>query len=204
MMLAVTLALLFFPLSKSLIQVRDESIARTAVREAQRQLGSPDAFLSQQLDILPDRILASMVSTTAISPDKVRAAERYVIARTGKATTFSVRQVASQDEIARLRAALTPPPAPPPPQDLESIRNNLLARMEPLMESWPSDLADLESYELGFGPQGITVTVHYTSRAALDEGTREVLTRVLRKALETEGLEVVLEREPVSRSKKAK
>ena len=100
MMLLVTLGILFFPLSKSLLQVRDEGVARTAMRDAIRSLGPPDAFLSQQLDILPDRIIERLVSTMPIGPDKVRAAERLVIARTGKQTTISVRQVASQDELA--------------------------------------------------------------------------------------------------------
>ena len=147
LMLLVTLGILFFPLSKSLLQVRDEGVARTAMRDAIRSLGPPDAFLSQQLDILPDRIIERLVSTMPIGQDKVRAAERLVIARTGKQTTISVRQVASQDELALLRAAITaPPPAPPPPpQDLAGIpQGNSLSRMEePLKEAWPADAASL-------------------------------------------------------------
>ena len=130
-----------------------------------------------------------------------------MIARTGKPTTISVRQVASQDELALLKAAITaPPPAPPPPpQDLEGIRKDLLSRMEqPLKEAWPADLATLVSYELGFGPQGITVRIHYTSKTALDAGTQEVLTRVLRTKLKADNLELVLERDSPVRSRKAK
>ncbi len=103
-MLVVTLAILFFPLRQGLVQVRDEGIARTAVRDALRILGPPDAFLTQQLEILPDRILARLVVTMAIDPAKIRQAERLVIARTGKPTNFVVRQVASQDEIALLES----------------------------------------------------------------------------------------------------
>ncbi len=198
LMLVVTLGILFFPLSKSLLQVRDEGVARTAMRDAIRTLGPPDAFLSQQLDILPDRILERLVSTMPISQDKVRAAERLVIARTGKQTTISVRQVASQDELALLKAAIAaPPPAPPPPpQDLEGIRKDLLSRMEqPLKEAWPADAATLVSYELGFGPQSIGVTIHYTSAKELDTGAQEVLTRVLRNKLKADNLQLVLERD---------
>jgi len=53
-MILVTLAILFFPLSKSLLQVRDETASRAAVRNALRILGPPDAFLTQQVDILPN------------------------------------------------------------------------------------------------------------------------------------------------------
>jgi uncharacterized hydrophobic protein (TIGR00271 family) len=207
LMLVLTLGVLFFPLSKSLLQVRDEGVARTAMRDAIRQLGPPDAFLSQQLDILPDRILERLVTTMPVSQEKIRAAERLVIARTGKQTTISVRQVASQDELALLRAAISapPPPPPPPPRDLESIRKDLLSRMEqPLKGAWPSDLAMLVSYELGFGSQGIIVRIDYTSRVALDAGTQEVLTRVLRASLKADSLTLVLEREPVSRNGKKK
>ena len=207
LMLLVTLAILFFPLSKSLMQVRDEGIARSAVRDAVRTLGPPDSFLSQQLDILPDRILERLVSTIPVSAEQVRRAERLVIARTGKATSFSIRQVASQDEIALLRAAITapPPPPPPPPQDLESVRKDVLSRIEePLKESWPSELASLAGYEIGFTSQGIAVRIRYAARAALDSGAQGVLQKVLRARLHTNNLDVLLEREPPSRRGKAK
>jgi len=206
LMLVVTLGILFFPLSKSLMQVRDEGIARAAVRDAIRGLGPADAFLSQQLDILPDRILDRLVTTMPIEPDKIRAAERLVIARTGKTVSFSVRQVASQDEIALLRAAITTPAPPPPaPRDLESMRRDLVARMEaPLKEAWPADAAPLSGFELGFTPEGVVARVHYTSRAALDPATQEVLTRVLRTRLKVDNLQVVFERESPPRNRKSK
>ncbi|MGH9645304.1 MAG: hypothetical protein ACRD4E_00685, partial [Bryobacteraceae bacterium] len=207
LMLVVALGILFFPLSKSLLQVRDEGVARTAMRDAIRTLGPPDAFLSQQLDILPDRILERLVSTMPVSQDKVRAAERLVIARTGKQTTISVRQVASQDELALLKAAIAaPPPAPPPPpQDLEGIRKDLLSRLEPVLkEAWPADSAALVSYELGFGPHGISVTIHYSSAKELDTGAQEVLTRVLKTKLKADNLQLVLERDLPARSRRTK
>ncbi len=203
LMLVLTLGVLFVPLSKSLLQVRDESVARTAMHDAILQLGAPGAFLSEQLDILPDRILERLVTTMPVGQEKIRAAERLVIARTGKQTTITVRQVASQDELALLRAAINtpPPPPPPPPEDLESMRKDLLSRMDqPLKEAWPSDLATLVSYELGFGPQGIIVRIRYTSKDALDAATEEVLTRILRTRLKADNLTLALEREPVPRS----
>jgi len=84
------------------------------------------------------------VVTTAMPEDKVRAAESLVIARTGKATTISVRQVASQDELALLRQQMIAPPPPPPPDGLESMRKELISRLDsPLKESWPAELAPL-------------------------------------------------------------
>jgi len=202
LMLVVTLGILFFPLSRSLMQVRDEGVARASVRDAVRSLGPADAFLSQQLDILPDRILERLVSTMPVDPESVRAAERLVIARTGKQTTFSVRQVASQDEIALLKAAITTPPPPPPqPRDLDGIRKDLFGRLEePLKESWPSDSATLETYELGFSQQGISLRLNYSSRTDLGTGAQDVLTHVLRTKLKSEDLQLVLQRQPLSKS----
>jgi uncharacterized hydrophobic protein (TIGR00271 family) len=209
-MLVVTLTILFVPLRKSLIQVRDESISRTAVRDAVRSLGPPDALLSQQLDILPDRIFARLVVAAPISSEKVQAAEREVSARSGKPTTFSVRQVASQEEMDLLRERLAaPPPAPPPaPRDLESIRKDLVARIDaPLKEAWPSDAAPLLGYELGFTPEGMIVHVRYESRTAIDATVQEVLTRVLKARLKTDNLQVVMERQapaPPPRARRSK
>ncbi len=172
------------------------------MRDAIHSLGEPDAFLSEQLDILPDRILARLVSTQPIDAEKVRMAERAVIARTGKPATISVRQVASQDEIALLRAALTAPPPPPPvpPQDLESIRSEIVARVDqPLRESWPADIAELVDYELGFSPEGVVAHIRYSSPNVLDAATQGILMRVLRKQLKDDTLQLILERETPKR-----
>ena len=72
------------------------------MREAIRLLGPPDAFLSRQLDILPDRINREtslprpFPGAGYAQPSGDRYGERAK-------TTISVRQVASQDELALLR-----------------------------------------------------------------------------------------------------
>jgi uncharacterized hydrophobic protein (TIGR00271 family) len=211
LMLVVTLAILFFPLRKSLLQVRDESIARTAVRDGLRLLGPPDAFLTQQLEILPDRILARLVVTMAIDPAKIREAERLVIARTGKPTNFVVRQVVSQDEIALLKAEMAapapaPPPSPPPrPADVETLGTDLLARLEgPLKQSWPAALGTLVGYEIGFTPNGAVVRIRYEAAKAIAPSATDVLTQVLKTSLKLENLQLIAEREPLQRVSKKK
>ena len=210
LMLVVTLAVLFFPLRKGLVQVRDEGIARTAVRDGLRLLGPPDALLTQQLEILPDRILARLVVTMAIDPSKIREAERLVIARTGKPTNFVVRQVASQDEIALLKAEVSrpapaPPPPPAPPPTLASMREDLLARIEgPLKESWPENLGPLAGYEIGFTPDGTVVRIRYQSRNSIDSAAADVLTQVLKTRLKVDNLQLAMERETPPRNVKKK
>jgi hypothetical protein len=129
-----------------------------------------------------------------------------VIARTGKPTTLSVRQVASQDEIALLRTELAaPPPVRPAPEDIENMRKDLVSRIEgPLMQAWPAGVASLVSYELGFTPEGTVARIRYTSRTPLDGATEEVLTRVLKAELKTDKLRLVLEREPLPRARRPK
>lgn len=204
-MLLVTLGVLFVPLSKALLQVRDETISRTAVRDAIRILGPQDSFLSRQVDVFPDRILARLVSTNPVDQAKVQQAEREVIARTGRQTTFSVRQVASQEEISILRAQLAAPaPAPPPPpQDLRSIGEDVVGRLRaPLEEAWPAELATLDGYEIGFGADGVVAHIKYTAQKPLDASAEEVLMRVLRSRLEVEQLQLVMERTAPPRGKR--
>jgi uncharacterized hydrophobic protein (TIGR00271 family) len=202
LMLALTLAVLFVPLRQALLQLRDETVARGAVREALRLLGPADAFLTQELDILADRIVVRVVAVAEISREKLDQAERLVSQRTGKSSTFTLRQVASQEEIALLKERLRPPPPPPPaPQDLESIRKDLVARLGgPLKQVWPEEAAPLTGFEIGLSEEGAVARIRYESRRPLEASTQEMLTRHLRAALKNETLRVELEQELPKRS----
>jgi hypothetical protein len=58
-----------------------------------------------------------------------------------------------------LQARLTRP-APPPLQSLQSLRAEVLARLEkPLQEIWPSTGVKLLDYELGFDSPGTLVRI---------------------------------------------
>jgi hypothetical protein len=63
---------------------------------------------------------------------------------------LKVRKVASEEELALLRERLrTPAPSPAPVQDLDSLRGDVLARVEaPLKDLWPAKAASLLGYEL--------------------------------------------------------
>lgn len=141
-MLVAVLAMLFVPLSKSLLQVRDEARSRAAVREALRRMGPADAFVAQQVDITGAQIVIRLVAAAPVPRERVAEAEKLLLRRTGKEVSLTVRKVASEEELALLRQQLkTPAPAPPPPpRDLESIRADVVARLErPLKQTWPSD-----------------------------------------------------------------
>jgi uncharacterized hydrophobic protein (TIGR00271 family) len=202
MMLVVVLGALFVPLRKGLLQVRDETIARTAVQDELRKLAPSGAFLSRQVDLSPERILVQLVATSAVEPSKIREAERSLIRRTGKEVTISVRKVAGEEELALLKERLMAPATlpSPSPRDIESIRVDLVQRLDGLMKLiWPAAAAPLLDYEVGFTPAGSLVRIRYQSAKPLDPAAEEAIGNLLRTALEAPALRLVLENEPPPR-----
>lgn len=206
LMLAATLIALFIPLRQSLFQLREETIARTAANEAVRLLASPGMIFTQQLDVTPERLILRMIVTEAVPEDKIREAEKLLLRRTGKAVTVAVRKVASEEELAMLRERFRSPPAPPQPRDLNSVRAELIGRVEqPLKEVWPAESAPLVSYEVGFTSEETLVRVRYKSEAPLDATAEVMLTKVLQTRLDAPKLRLILEHEapPKSRARKS-
>ena len=91
-MLVAVLAMLFVPLSRSLLQVRDEARSRTAVREALRLLGPADAFVTQQVDITAAQIVIRLVAASPVSKDRIGEAQKLLLHRTGKEVSLTVLQ----------------------------------------------------------------------------------------------------------------
>lgn len=206
LMLGVTLVVLYIPLRQSLYQLRDETISRAAVRDAVRFLGSSDLLLSQQVELLPDRVVVRVVAAETIPQERIEQAERAIIQRTGKQASLIVRKVASEEELAALRERLrpAPPPAPPPPT-LESIRGEVLSRLErALKQIWPAEAATLLGYELGFSGEELLVRLRYESAKPMDAGAQEVLQRALQNGLQTKNLQLILEHQrPAEKSRRA-
>jgi uncharacterized hydrophobic protein (TIGR00271 family) len=194
-MLVSLLVVLFVPLRQSLLQLRDEVTSRAAVREAVRLIAPAATVVSQETDFTADRILVRLVVAGEIGPDRIRQAEGFVMRRTGKEVAIQVRRVASEEELALLRARLAAPPRPAEtPRDLRSLNKQLLARLEgPLKELWPATGGELLDYELGFSPQGPLVRIRYQSAKPLDQTAGEMLTRALGSRLQTPELRLELD-----------
>jgi uncharacterized hydrophobic protein (TIGR00271 family) len=196
-MLVTVLAILFVPLRRSLMQVRDETRSRAAVREALHLLGPADTFVTQQVDITPTQIVIHLFASAPVSQSRIAEAEKLLLRRTGKEVSLMVRKAASEEELALLRQQMrTPAPAPPPPRDLDSIRADVVARLErPLKETWPPDIGELSGYEMAFNPDGLLVRIRYKSAKALDPTAQEILANVLRTQLSASDLKLELQQE---------
>jgi uncharacterized hydrophobic protein (TIGR00271 family) len=204
LMALAVLAILFVPLRESLNQVRDETIARAAAREAVRNVLPLDAVVSQQLEPGRDRIVIRLIATVAPDQQKVREAERFLLRRTGKEASILIRKVAGEEELAILRESLRVP-VPPPVRSIDSVRSELLSRLEgSLKETWPSNQAEVTAYELGFDHEGVVVRVRYKAPNPMDEIAQGMLSQVLQSRLQVTTLRVVLDHEPPPADMKAK
>ena len=196
-MLVAVLAMLFVPLSRSLLQVRDEARSRAAVREALRLLGPADAFVAQQVDITAAQIVIRLVAASPVSKDRIGEAQKLLLRRTGKEVSLTVRKVASEEELALLRQQLkTAVPVPHPPQDLESLRADVTARLDRLLkETWPAGAGELLGYEIGFTPEELLVRIRYQSATPLDATAQEILSKVLKAQLKADKFRVEFQQE---------
>ena len=207
LMLLTVLGILFVPLRKGLVEVRDEAVARSAIREAIGRVVRPTDVLSQQVELTGERIRVWLVLDQPLSPGKIAEARQWIIKKTGKDADVIVRKVASEQELALLREQLRPPPRPPMPVTLESIRADVLPRLEkPLNELWPSTEAKLVDYELGFDREGSVVHIRYEAKRPLDPTAAEMIQRYLQAQLGVEKLRVELSKiapPPATRAKAA-
>ncbi len=191
LMLVLVLGVLFVPLSQALIELRNESLARGAIRDAIRLIAPRDSIVSEVVDLGAEQIRIRLILTDAVAADRVEQARSLILRRTGRDVDLFVRKVAGDDELARLQERLT---APRVTRNLEEVRREMVARLEgPLQEVWPSDLADLKGYELGFQRDGVVVRVRYQASTAFDEVTTTMLRRLLQNRLGVSDLQVDLQ-----------
>lgn len=197
LMVAVTLAVLFVPLRSSLLQLRDETLCRAAAREVLRATFPPDHILSQQLEILPDRLIQRVVTTSPINKPAIVAAETELMRRTGKISSIQIRQVANEEELITLRERLRAPepaPAPPPAPTLDSLGVTVRPMVEgPVQSVWPASAAELDNYEAGFTREAVVIRFAYYAPRALDSAAQEAIRNALRRTLESPALETAFE-----------
>ncbi len=195
LMVALTIGLLFIPLRSSLMQLRDETISRSAAREIIRTLVAPDHLLSQQLEIFPDHLIQRVITTTFVSKESIATAEAELARRSGKRVAINIRQIANEEELITLRRSLEQrQQIPPPPPTLASLGQSIWPTVQqPLKSVWPSDSAQLLDYEVGFTHDSTFVRVAYNAPRSLDAPAQESIRNSLRNSLKQDNLSVIFD-----------
>jgi len=194
LMLVAVLVILFVPLRKSLLQVRDETIARAAVGDAIRLLSPSDAIVARDVEPTANPIIISLIVTTTVPQETISEAEKMVLRRTGRDVKISVRKVASDEELAQLRQNIARPA--PVPLDLASIRADLTARLaNPLKEIWPADTAPLLSSEIGFDADSTVIRLSYQAARPLDPTAEQIISNLLKARLKIANLRLILDQQ---------
>lgn len=195
-MLGGILVVVFVPLTRSLVQLRNEAVVRDAVRQAE------DALLAEPgQDIILERIanisnpneplLVRLVVTGTPTDTEISAAEAVLKDRTGREDVqLIVRPVAGAEEAALLTeqgGAVA---------SLETVRADLVAQIRrPIENIWPTNSGCLQDYAIGFSPDGIIVRIQYSADESFNETARQLIESSLRDALNAPTLQVVLENE---------
>lgn len=128
------------------------------------------------MEILPDRIIEYLVTTTNVDKGKIAATEAEISRRTGKLVSVQVRQVANEEDLISLRGRLIAPEPPPPPANLKNFKEPIWPLVDgPLKSIWQTHYAESASAEVGFSKEAILVrVVHYAPRA-MDSIAQETL-----------------------------
>jgi uncharacterized hydrophobic protein (TIGR00271 family) len=186
LMLAVLLASIAVPLRNAFVQVAGEAIVRGAVQDVVKDLLPANALVSQQVEVGRDSVAVRLISTENVPADKLRAAEAEIERRSGRKVEMSVSSIASQSELAELMQRLTaPPPAPPKPAPptFQQIHDELIARIQPVVEGiWPAEMP-IQSFDVAFDPTGMSLNVDYGSWRDLDKISLQLIQNQLRDKL---------------------
>jgi uncharacterized hydrophobic protein (TIGR00271 family) len=204
LVIVILLGAISIPLKAAFVQLTEEAAARSTVQRVVKNLLPPRALVSQQVDVGRHSIAVHLFSTKEVSEQKQQEAQEEIQKQSGRTTQLSVSSVASQSELAEMEDRLTatpvsaPPPALPPPS-LESMREDLLKRIAPVLaDIWPVQ-APLESFDIAISQTGITLNVRYQSGRELPSIALALITKELQTQMKLPTLLLDAHRIPVSR-----
>jgi uncharacterized membrane protein len=204
LMLVVLLAAIAVPLRTAFVQVAGEAVTRGAVQVVVKRLLPPGALVSQQVEVGRDSVAVRLISTRAVSDEKLHEAEREIERRSGRRAELTVATIASQSELAELMQRRSVPAQPAPvikPETLEDIHHNVITRIKPIIEDiWPAE-APLQGFDISFGPTGIVLNVQYSSDRELGKVPQEMIAHQLQEKLGTTDLSLVVKRIPPPRKR---
>ena len=197
-MIVFAMLVVLVPLSRSLVKLTGELVARDAVEKAVDTVTSSRAgIVSLLYDVHSDPIAVNLIVAEPVDAEKKAEAEAMIRVRTSRDVNFVVRRVASEEELMQLRQGIGAQTAAAPAiRSLESIRADALARLEePLKDLWPEEQAPLKTVEIGFDEKGTVLRLTHQGEHPLDETAIEILRRGIQLQLGVEALRLDLVRE---------
>jgi uncharacterized hydrophobic protein (TIGR00271 family) len=170
-MLVVLLAAVSVPLRSALIQLTEEGIARSAVQKQVSELAPHGTLVSEQVEVGRQSIAVGLVTTRAVSDERVKQAEAAIEKRAGREADITVSTVASQSEIERLTERLTAPvlaPAVVKPAAASSNAEELVKDVgAALAKAWPAQPV-LTGFDVTSNAAGLLVNARYIAARAMD------------------------------------
>ncbi len=208
LMMLVTLGILFVPLTAALRQLRREAIAREAIGRAVEMVTPREGIITQDTSLPeePNPIVVRLIVADPVDEEKVAEAQSYLERTTGRDARLRVRRVANEEELVSLRQGLATQGDTPAIQDLQTLRAEVVARLEqPLRDLWPDSEATLQQFELAFRPSGILLRIGYSGAHELDAAAEQILAKALGERLGIPDLQLLLElQEPAEEPTAAK
>ncbi len=196
LMVLILLASIAIPLRRALLQVANETLARTAVLEELKALVPSDSIVSRQVSVDNNEILIRLISTRPIPDAKITQARSDLMRRTGRSVQISVEAVASQSAVAALMERLVRPvQAMPKEKTVAEMQRELLDKVHlAVMDIWPSSDAPIQDFDIVLGPSGTAIDVHYQSGKDLGDVPINMVLRELRAKLALPELALKAER----------
>lgn len=199
--LAIFLAVVSFPLGRTLAQLREEAQIRRTVLDALHQVIPRDAVFRENLDILPTslRLQVLAVLPGGLSQKQRSQLEETIRTRTGRGVSINLYDVATRDEMIAMTGRLTPKESIISLPTIEQASNQLWARIRPAIESsWPSKAAPLLAYRLSLesGSPRLIIYVAYLADEDIGPLGEETIRKILQER--SGSIQLALELERVS------
>ncbi|HEX9759641.1 MAG TPA: DUF389 domain-containing protein [Candidatus Acidoferrales bacterium] len=196
--LTIFLAMVSFPLGRTLLQLRDEAYIRRAVSDELHRSIPVDAIVREDLTLAPDLLQLRVVAMLPEGfPDQERRLlEERVSTRTNRPVKVTIFDVATREEVEQITGRIDTRGAAVP-ATVEELRAQIWARLRPAIAlAWPTDAAPLAGYRLLLeGESGsLQVELAYLAEQELGRIGEESMRRVLRDRTGAANLQVTFAR----------
>jgi uncharacterized hydrophobic protein (TIGR00271 family) len=194
-MLVVLLGAVSVPLRSALIQLTEEGIARSAVEKQVGELAPHGTLVSEQVEVGRQTIAVELVTTRAVSAERIKQAEAAIEQRAGRKADLTISTVASQSEIERLTERLTAPVEVPAaakpvvaPPTAAALQQELVTDVgAALAKAWSAQPA-LAGFDVTSDASGMRVNAQYVAAKAMDATAVGLIERDLATNLKVPGV----------------